>query len=41
MKFRVAVMIEVLMVMVLFGFNSASVAAEWESTLAAAKKKAR
>ena len=40
-KFRVVVMIEVLMVMALFGFNSASVAAEWESTLAAAKKEGK
>ncbi len=41
MKFRALVMIEVLMVMALFGFNSASVAAEWESTLAAAKKEGK
>jgi iron(III) transport system substrate-binding protein len=41
MKFRVVVMIEVLMVMALFGFNSASDAAEWESTLAAAKKEGK
>jgi iron(III) transport system substrate-binding protein len=34
---RTVVMIEVLMVMALFGFSSASVAAEWECTLAAAK----
>jgi iron(III) transport system substrate-binding protein len=40
-KFRVVVMIEVLMVVALFGFNSASVAAEWESTLAAAKKEGK
>jgi len=38
---RAVVMIEVLMVMALFGFNSASVAAEWESTLAAAKKEGK
>jgi iron(III) transport system substrate-binding protein len=41
MKFRVVMMIEVLMAMALFGFNSASVAAEWESTLAAAKKEGK
>ena len=41
MKFRMVVMIEVLMVMAFFGFNSASVAAEWESTLAAAKKEGK
>ena len=41
MKFHALVMIEVLMVMALFGFNSASVAAEWESTLAAAKKEGK
>ena len=40
-KFRVVVMIEVLMVMAFCGFNSASVAAEWESTLAAAKKEGK
>ncbi len=38
---RAVVMVEVLMVMALFGFNSASVAAEWESTLAAAKKEGK
>jgi iron(III) transport system substrate-binding protein len=38
---RAVVMIEVLMVMALFGFNSASLAAEWESTLAAAKKEGK
>jgi iron(III) transport system substrate-binding protein len=41
MKFRVVGMIEVLIVMAFFGFNSASVAAEWESTLAAAKKEGK
>lgn len=41
MKFRVVVMIEVLMVVALFCFNSAGVAAEWESTLAAAKKEGK
>ena len=35
------VMIEVLLVTALFGFNSASVAAEWDSTLAAAKKEGK
>src|SRR6266568_8770436 len=38
---RTVVMIQVLLVMALFGFNSASVAAEWESTLAAAKKEGK
>src|SRR6266542_5081977 len=33
--------IEVLRVMALFGFNSASLAAEWESTVAAAKKEGK
>jgi iron(III) transport system substrate-binding protein len=41
MKFRVVLMIQVLMVVALFGFNSASLAAEWESTLAAAKKEGK
>jgi iron(III) transport system substrate-binding protein len=41
MKFRVVGMIEALIVMAFFGFNSASVAAEWESTLAAAKKEGK
>ena len=40
MKFRWVVMIVVFLVMVL-GFNSASVAAEWDSTLAAAKKEGK
>ena len=40
-KFRVVVMIEVLMIMAFCSFNSASVAAEWESTLAAAKKEGK
>jgi iron(III) transport system substrate-binding protein len=38
---RAVVRIEVLMVMALFGFNSASLAAEWESTVAAAKKEGK
>ncbi len=40
MKFRWVVMIVVFLVMVL-GFNSASVAAEWESILADAKKEGK
>jgi iron(III) transport system substrate-binding protein len=38
---RTVVMIEVLMVMALFGFNAGSVRADWESTLVAAKKEGR
>ena len=41
MKFHALVMIEVLMAMALFGFKSASVAAEWDSTLAAAQKEGK
>src|SRR5918992_478179 len=40
MKFHVVATIEVLVAMALFG-NSVSVAAEWESTLAAAKKEGK
>jgi iron(III) transport system substrate-binding protein len=38
---RTVVMIEVVIVMTLFGFNSSSVGADWEDTLAAAKKEAK
>ncbi|HET8562488.1 MAG TPA: extracellular solute-binding protein [Candidatus Binatia bacterium] len=38
---RTVVMIEVLIVMALFGFNPGSVGADWESTLAAAKKEGK
>jgi iron(III) transport system substrate-binding protein len=41
MMTRVVVMIKVFMVAALFGFSSASIAAEWESTLAAAKKEGK
>src|SRR5688500_16111109 len=41
MKFRVAMMIAVFTVMAFFGCNSASSAAEWENTLAAAKKEGK
>jgi iron(III) transport system substrate-binding protein len=41
MKFRVAMMIAVFTVIAFFGSNSASIAAEWESTLAAAKKEGK
>src|SRR5687768_4460202 len=41
MKFRVAMMIAVFTVTAFFGSNSASIAAEWESTLAAAKKEGK
>ncbi len=35
---RIVFMIEVLMVAILFGFTPGSFGADWESTLAAAKK---
>jgi iron(III) transport system substrate-binding protein len=38
---RTVVMIEVLIAMTLFGFSSRSVGADWEDTLAAAKKEAK
>ncbi len=38
---RTVVMIEVLMVMALFGFKPGSVGADWESTLVAAKKESK
>ena len=41
MQFRVAMMIAVFTVIAFFGSNSASSAAEWESTLAAAKKEGK
>jgi len=41
MMTRVVVMIKVFMVAALFGFSSASIAAEWESTFAAAKKEGK
>lgn len=41
MKFRVAMMIAVFTVMAFFGCNSASSAAEWENTVAAAKKEGK
>lgn len=41
MKFRVAMMIAVFTVIAFFGCNSASSAAEWENTLAAAKKEGK
>jgi iron(III) transport system substrate-binding protein len=41
MKFRAFVMIEVLVVLAFFGFHSMTFAAEWESTLAAAKKEGK
>ncbi len=41
MKFRVAMMLAVFTVIAFFGCNSASIAAEWESTLAAAKKEGK
>ena len=40
-KSPVVVMVVALLVIALFGFDSASVAAEWDSTLAAAKKEAK
>ena len=41
MKFHVAMMIAVFTVITFFGRNAASIAAEWESTLAAAKKEGK
>jgi iron(III) transport system substrate-binding protein len=41
MNFRVAMMIAVFTVVAFFGCNSVSIAAEWESTLAAAKKEGK
>jgi iron(III) transport system substrate-binding protein len=41
MKFRVAMMIAVFTVIAFFGCNSASSAAEWENTVAAAKKEGK
>src|SRR2546422_5037559 len=41
MKFGIFVLSEILFAVALLGFNSASVAAEWESTLAAAKKEGK
>ena len=38
---RAVVMIEVLMVVAFFAFNSGSVGADWEGTLAAAKKEGK
>src|SRR4029434_7730094 len=41
MKYGIFVLSEILLAVALLGFNSASVAAEWESTLAAAKKEGK